>query len=363
MKLFLHNYCPVHQPEKSCVPGKLYYDRKWPSDGVKIPLSVAFIPGKLSDHKLLGDDYIKNLNQMSSAYAEAMAKGCWDTLEGAYFPFLNRDMIRRIEECDIQPWHSHFLAIDYGMGQSYAAAGLFVRSPPELAKTISITGLKTEVIQAPWPNGRIRQIGEICVPMTPVDDFIRMVIEGFIVPHGDERQRSIVAIFLDPANFNPSYDLRQGTGGHAVSDQMDRVLDPLGMSCQRASNNRPGGWQLLSRMLRDGEFELTNYSMQTFDALRTRMIDKEKYLDIFKEKGKPEDDLSDMVRYGVYSWIHPADKPRELVLKEAIEGFDRTTREGMTSSAIRYQEAADKFDQGEEPLRLGGRRLGMGRRR
>jgi hypothetical protein len=93
------------------------------------------------------------------------------------------------------------------------------------------------------------------------------------------------------------------------------------------------------------------------------MIDKEKYLDIFKEKGKPEDDLSDMVRYGVYSWIHPADKPRELVLKEAIEGFDRTTREGMTSSAIRYQEAADKFDQGEEPLRLGGRRLGMGRRR
>lgn len=362
LKLFLHNYCPVHQPEKSCIPGKVYHDRVWPSDGVKIPLSVAFIPGKLSDHNLLGEDYIKNLNQMSAAYAEAMAKGCWDTLEGAYFPFLNRDMIRKIEECDIQPWHSHFIAIDYGMGQSHAAAGLFVRSPAEMAKVVSIPGLKTKVISPAWPNGRIRQIGEIVVPMTPVDDFARMVVEGFIAPHGDEMRRSIVAIFLDPANFNPSYDLRQGTGGHAVSDQIDRILEPWDMSCQRASNNRPAGWQLVSRMLRDGEFEFTYHSMETFDSLRTRMIDKEKYLDIIKEKGKPADDLADMLRYALFSFINPADKPRELVLKEATAGIDISTREGLTSAGIRYQIAAENYDRGEEPIRM-SRRMGLGRRR
>lgn len=366
MKLFLNNHCPIHQPEKAAIPGMVYHGKRWPSDGeggVPIPQSVAFIPGKLSDHNLLGEDYVKNLNQMSSAYAEAMAKGCWCTLEGAYFPFLNRDMVRDISECDIQPWHNHFIAVDYGMGQSHAAAGLFVRSPAEFAKTISIPGIRTEVIPAKWPNGRIRQIGEIVVPMTPVDDFARMVVDGFIATHGEEMRRAIVAVYLDPANFNPDYDLRHGTGGHAVSDQFDRILEPWGLTCQKASNDRPGGWQLLSRMLRDGEFEFTNYSTQTFDALRTRMIDKEKYLDIVKEKGKPEDDLSDMVRYGVYSWVHPADKPRELVLKEATAGIDISTPEGLTSAGIRYQQAAERFDAGDEPIRFGSRRMTGGRRR
>lgn len=352
MKLFLHGHCPLHQPEKSCVPGKLYYDRRWPSDNQPIPLSVAFIPGKLSDHNLLGEDYVKNLNQMSSAYAEAMAKGCWDTLEGAYFPFLNRDMITDIAECDIQPWHSHFIAIDYGMGQSHAAAGLFVRSPAEAPVVISIPGVKTKRVSEGWPNGRIRQIGEIVVPMTPVDEFAAMVVEGFIAPQDDAMRRSIVAVFLDPANFNPSYDMRQGTGGHAVSDQMDRILEPWDLSCQRASNNRAAGWQLVSRMLRDGEFQFTNYGMQTFDSLRTRMIDKEKYLDIVKEKGKPADDLADMLRYALFSWINPAEKPKELRLAEAISGIDRSTREGMTSSALRYQQMAEILEAEEAPVQL-----------
>jgi hypothetical protein len=365
MKLFLHNHCPVHQPEKSCIPGKIYHDRRWPSDGVPIPLSVAFIPGRLEDHDLLGSDYVKNLNQMSSAYAEAMAKGCWDTLEGAYFPFLNRDYIRPAEEFEIQPWYNHFIAVDYGFGQSHAAAGLFVRTPPEITKAAYIPGVRSSDLEPKgpqFPNGRVRQIGEIVVPMSPVDEFTQRIINGFIAPSGDEQRRSIVAIFLDPANFNPSYDMRQGTGGHAVSDQMDRILEPWGLSVQQANNKRGDGWQLVHRMLRDREFEFTSYSMQTFDAIRTRMIDKEKYLDIVKEKGKPEDDLADMLRYALYTWINPADKPRELQLREAIANIDRSTPEGMTSSAIRWQQAEERLDREAAPIRM-GRRLGMGVRR
>jgi len=48
----------VHDPARSPEAGKLYFDAKWPSD--KYPLldqdgkgfSVAFLPGRLSDHNL-----------------------------------------------------------------------------------------------------------------------------------------------------------------------------------------------------------------------------------------------------------------------------------------------------------------------
>jgi hypothetical protein len=62
--MFLRGACPVHKPENAAVPGRLYFDVRWPSD--QYPLvdehgngfSVAFIPGRLSDHNLLDDKYV-----------------------------------------------------------------------------------------------------------------------------------------------------------------------------------------------------------------------------------------------------------------------------------------------------------------
>lgn len=357
-EIFLHGNCPIHNPEQSAAPGKLYADRYWPSDKKSIKGSCAFIPGKLSDHNLLGPEYVAQLDEMHSGQAAAMRDGCWCTLEGAYFPFLNKSMIRPLADCGIEPWHAHFISIDYGFGQSYASASLFVRTPPETHRPIAIPGIRREPVVAPkHPNGRIRQIAEILVPMTPVDDFARMIVSSFIQPSEGQQARSIVAIFLDPANFNPSHDERIGTGGHAVSDQIDRILEPWGHTCQRASNNRVGGWQLMHRMLRDGEFEFTDGCPQAFEACRTRMIDPEKSGDIVKVAGDKLDDSVDCTRYALFSFINPADKPRELRLQEAIKGLD------LTSAAIRYQQAADRIDAEEAPIRFSSRRMGLGRRR
>ena len=52
--LFLRGHCPVHNQRDAAQPGQLYRDRCWPSDGEAIPFSVAFIPGKLSDHNAVG---------------------------------------------------------------------------------------------------------------------------------------------------------------------------------------------------------------------------------------------------------------------------------------------------------------------
>jgi hypothetical protein len=361
-KLFLRGHCPVHEPDQCAKPGKLYWDRTW-SDGEPIPFSVAFIPGKLSDHTFLDEGYDRRLGMMDAASADAMRFGCWCTLQGAYFPFLNRSHKVSVAEIDIQPWHNHFISIDYGMGQSSAAAGLFVRTPAEYHRPITIQGIRSEPVEPQFPNGRIRQIGEICEPMMPVDVFARRVVDGFIAPSGVEQPHSIVAVFLDPNNFNPDYDMRHGTGGQAVSDQIDKVFEPWGLSCQRSNNQRGNGWQLLSRMLRDGEFQFTDFSPETYESIRTRMIDPDKYLDIVKVKGDPLDDLADMVRYAVYTWINPADKPRELQLREAVAGIDRSTREGVTSAMIRYQQTEERLDQEQAPPRFGSRRMGFGRRR
>jgi hypothetical protein len=59
--MFLRGACPVHDPEECAKPGQLYWDANWPSDMFPLTdeagngFSVAFIPGRLTDHSLLDD--------------------------------------------------------------------------------------------------------------------------------------------------------------------------------------------------------------------------------------------------------------------------------------------------------------------
>jgi len=89
--MFLRGACPVHNPQKSADPGKLYWDGCWPSD--QYPLvdenghgfSIAFIPGRLSDHNLRDDKYVYLLRMMSGSLSAAMEQGCWCELQDTYF--------------------------------------------------------------------------------------------------------------------------------------------------------------------------------------------------------------------------------------------------------------------------------------
>jgi hypothetical protein len=70
-KMFLRDACPVHAPDRSAVAGQLYFDGRWPSDSYPLRdadgngFSIAFIPGRLTDHNLItaqvdygaGDDH------------------------------------------------------------------------------------------------------------------------------------------------------------------------------------------------------------------------------------------------------------------------------------------------------------------
>lgn len=352
-QLFLRGHCPVHNSSQSARPGTLYRDGRWPSDGAAIPFSIAFIPGRLSDHNLLDAHYAKRLHMMAGGAAAAMEQGCWCSLEGAYFPFLNRGIIKPLAEANVEWWHNHFLSIDYGYGKSSSSAGLYVRGPAESNDRVQVPGVDSRRFAQPegaeFPDGRIRKVGELVVPHVAAYELAEMIVEAFIKPLKDGQRRRIVAAYLDPANFKEIGD------GHTIADQINEVLTPWEVSCERASNDRIGGWQLLYRMLRTGEFEITDVCPKTFEAIRTRMHDETRPGDIRKVAGDPLDDVADETRYALYSFIQQSDKPREVLLEDAVRGLD------LGSAAIRWQQRADELQGENEPIRM-GTRLGLGRR-
>ncbi len=141
--MFLRGACPVHSPERCAEPGKLYWDARWPSD--QFPLqdpdgsgfSVAFIPGRLSDHNLLDDKYVYRLRMMSGALSAAMEQGCWCELQGAYFAnWKAKTMVVPYATVGEQWWDSHFISLDYGFGKSSASAHLHVRTRDGKLNTI-----------------------------------------------------------------------------------------------------------------------------------------------------------------------------------------------------------------------------------
>ena len=343
--LFLRGHCPVHNPREAAQPGKLYRDRSWPSDHATIPFSVAFIPGKLSDHQLLDADYSRRLHMMSGGSAAAMEQGCWCTLEGAYFPFVHAGMVRPLAEAGVEWWHNHFLSIDYGYGKSSSSVGLYVRGPAELHPPLTAPGLRIEARDQPeYPQGRIRKIGELVVPHVPAYELAQMVVEAFIAPPGLGQRRRIVAAYLDPANFKEIGD------GHTIADQLNEVFAPWEIVCERASNDRLGGWQLLYRMLRTGEFELTDVCPRTFEALRTRMHDDTRPGDLRKVAGDPLDDVADETRYALYTFVQQATPPREITLQQAVRGLEPGT------AMLRWHQLAEQMEEEDAPIRTTRRR-------
>ncbi len=200
-----------------------------------------------------------------------------------------------------------------------------------------------------FPQGRIRKIGELVVPHVPAYELAEMVVEAFIKPDENGQRRRIVAAYLDPANFKDIGD------GHTIADQLNEVFDPWEITCERASNDRLGGWQLLYRMLRTGEFEITDVCPRSFEALRTRMHDDARPGDIRKIAGDPLDDVADETRYALYTFVQQATTPRELVLQQAVRGLD------VGSAAIRWQQKSEELDREEAPIKT-TMRLGLGRR-
>lgn len=333
-QIFLNGACPIHEAEKCSVPGKLYRGRKWPSDGKEIPFSVAFIPGRLSDHNLLGDKYAEQLRMQQGSLADQLEIGCWCELTGAYFGKIwnKNKMVVPLASIGEQYWWHFWISIDYGFGKSWAAAGLYVRTP-------AMDG---------YPNGRMFKVGEICVPNTPAAEFAQMVVDAFVVPLVNGHRRNITVVYADPANFNANYDRRVAVG-HSVSDQLNEMLEPFGLECSPATNDRIGRWQLIYRLLQTGEFAIADNCPMTAEAIRTRVHDEKKPGDILKIPGDNLDDVADETGYALYSFINAAEKPREMKFQERMSVIPK---DDITSRSVFAPRIQAELEKEEQPIYL-----------
>lgn len=335
--LFLRGECPIHAPDKSAIPGQLYFDAKWPSDSYPLcdengnGFSVCFIPGRLSDHKLLDDKYVFRLRMMSGSLAPAMEKGCWCALVGAYFANWDKaKMVVPYASIGEQWWDNHFLSIDYGFGKSSASAHLHVVTQDK----------------------KLRTIGEFVAANLPVNAFADEVVQRLVLPPLQGQRRRIVAAYVDPANFNPNYDSRLQMAAHSVAEQLNDVLTPYDLGCTEAANDRIGGWQLMYTMLGNGKWQIADTCPRAVEAIPSRMHDPKKPGDVLKVPGDPLDDVADDLRYGVYTWINSAAKPTEIAIRERLQGQNLD----LTSASIRAQQYQDELEvSSHQPMRMGSR--------
>lgn len=344
MKLFLRDKCPVHFPEDSVEPGAVYAGKRltW-TDGRPLDprgkMTVSFIPSKVEDNPLYGEEKIAMLESQEGAIAEKLLMGCWCELAGRYFSFLTPGHQKPYAEHPSQWWNTHIISIDYGFGESWAAAGLYYVSEPT----------------AEFPEGRMFKIGECLGEEDGVklgsEDFAHLVIKTFLDAPGAAR-RTITAAYCDPAN-----DGHTGNG-RSNMEIMAEVFAERDIPMMAAHKERVANWQNLFRMLKKGQFVVTDTCPITFKAINTRMHDPKKPGDIKKIKGSFLDDFADETGYAVNTYFSGDAKPKEVRQAEQLAKY---AEEGMDEHSLGIHRLRMMMDQTDDdaPFRIS--RVGQSR--
>jgi hypothetical protein len=109
-----------------------------PWTGEKTVRQRIFIPGRITDHNLLGPEYIANLQMSGSKeLVRAWLEGDWDVVAGAYFPEFSRGR-HVLEPVEFPRSWKRFTASDWGSARPFWT-GWFVIVQQEM-KARTVTG-------------------------------------------------------------------------------------------------------------------------------------------------------------------------------------------------------------------------------
>lgn len=340
MRLFLRDKCPIHYPEESVQPGALYAGKRltW-TDGRPLDprgkMTVSFIPSRVEDNPLYGEEKIAMLQSQEGAIAEKLLAGCWCELAGRYFSFLRPDMKRPFAEHPSEWWNTHLISIDYGFGESWAAAVLGYVSEPSVE----------------WPEGRMFFIGEVAEQSMGSEDFAKHLIETFIERDG-AKARTITAAYCDPAN-----DGHTGNG-RSNMEIMGEVFAERDIPIMASHKDRVANAQNLYRMMKKGQVVVTDACPMLFKSLNSRMHDPNKSGDIKKIKGNPMDDLYDAAVYLANTYFSGDAKPKEVRQAEQIASY---AAKGMDEHSIGIHRMRMMMDQSDEEAPVRMARMGQSR--
>ena len=314
MAVFLRNRCPLHYPpaqgdaqpmETSVVPGKVYKGASWgwpPSPANLVHKTTAFFPASVTDNPLYGQEKVDSLRSQTPEIQMQLLHGCWCNAESLYFGFLTPEWRARRGQVGEQWWWNHFISIDYGYGNSAAAAGLF----------------------AVDDYGRVFGVAEMTERKMGAADFARKVAAAWIDPaFGDSNERRRMQFVTMDPHMNQHHDV-----GESTFEMMAKVFDEHGVASIESHVGPADNAQKLYSGLAGQTMVVTDGMPDTFNSVATRTIDKRKA--VKKIHGDAADDLYDMVAYAYNTWLVNAVKPAQLKLLDKVKqmrekGTDETS--------------------------------------
>lgn len=105
------------------------------------------------------------------------------------------------------------------------------------------------------------------------------------------------------------------------------------------------------QILQKGHWLIADTCPKLIEAIPSRMHDEKKPGDVLKVSGDPLDDVADDARYGIYTFITSAQKPRDLVIAETVKPLIEAG--DATSAMIRYRQMIAESEKQSQPARLG----------
>jgi hypothetical protein len=300
-------------------PGRVYRGACWTDDS-PVHKTTAFIPARLADNPLYGKEKLESLLSQSKAIQQQLLYGCWCNAAGLYFDFMRPDDVIPYATIGDSWWWQHFLSIDYGYGNSAAAAGMYAINPNgivfktrerierkmaalKFAKCICKDGFE----KADYPA------------QGPQTNWLKK-----LRPRDPEPPRMSFCV------MDEAMDQHRGTG-KSVYDVMSDVFTAHGVGCLKAAHDPAGNAQVLYNQLANKGFILTRDSADlslTYRAISSRIVDERKA--VKKIHGAWEDDCYDESSYGLNTWRQNSEKPARTALQEELaqlrkEGMDETS--------------------------------------
>jgi hypothetical protein len=319
MAVFLRNKCPLHYPADrldsrpnatSVWPGKIYSGACWkwpPSRAEMVKMTTAFFPAGPYDNPIAQEEKIDRLLSQTPEIQMQLLHGCWCNAASLYFGFMRPEWMIPYPSIMDEWWWNHFISIDYGYGNSHAAAGRF--SVDE--------------------NGRVFGTGEILEQKMGSVDFAKKICKDWIEPRaGGERPRFLF-VTIDPANDDHRGAFKTGEVGKSNFELMQEVFAEYGVPCIKSHKGPESNAQNLYNGLASQYIVLTDAMRQTFNSIATRIIDERRA--VKKVHGDPADDLYDMAAYAYNTWVLESVKPDYMKLQETLE---KMRQNGADATAI-----------------------------
>jgi len=271
----------------------------------KVMKERIFIPGKITDHNLLGPDYIANLQMSGSPeLVRAWLEGDWDVIAGAYFPEFSKGRHVLVDTPFPKEWR-RFTATDWGSARPFWT-GWFVIVQKEMW-AVTVTGAKVLLLPGAlvcyreWYGESKEQPSQNIGLKLPIEEWAKGVLER---NRGDE----ILYNTVDSSMFDED-------GGPSLAERAMKVdLKGKKLQLRRADKRRLPGWNQVRYRLRGDQGPEFSPPMLFFtqfcpDAIRTlAALQHDDAANKFEDADTDgEDHPPDGIRYGCMS------RPRKIL--------------------------------------------------